>query len=891
MPTKMSTKNWREESKGNTAEHSRPKPISPPGEEQFRSLVENTSDVITVLEKEGDQIATNAVNHDIIERKRVEAALKRSEERYALSQQAANIGSWDWDIRTGDLCWSDMIEPIFGFGRGEFDATYEAFLDCIHPEDRQHVIDSVNACVEAGEDYDIEHRIVWPDGTARWISETGAVFREEHGEAIRMLGIVQDITERKWAEEERERLLTRVQQDRQQIEELARVLERERYTLQAIMENTQAHLAYLDPQFNFVRVNSAYARGSGYSEKELIGRNHFALFPHAENQAIFEEVSGTGRPVTFHAKPFVYPDRPELGITYWDWTLMPVKDGDGRVEGLVLSLLDVTQRERSREALRRYADRLQVLHEIDQAIVATHSEEEIAQAALRHVRQLVPCLRASVMVFDFEASEMSLLAAHADGESRLGKGWRGSLEWAWFVEGLEQGQIHVVEDILALSPSSPLMEALQAEGVRAYVNVPIVSHGKPIGSLNLGMASPGDVASEQAEIAREVADELAIGIHHARLHQQVQRHADELEKEVARRTAALRASEARIRAIFEGAGLGMALVDMEGRLVESNPALQEILRRRAEEIRGMSLMEITHPDDAAADTKLYGELMAGKRDDDKYKVKRRYVRKDGQLRWCNLTVSLVQKARGRSQYAIVMVEDITEQKQIQQALIQSEKLAVTGRLAASLAHEINNPLQSVIGCLGLAEESLAEGEDAGEFLQIATEELERAAGIVTQLRDLNRPSKPEERKPTDVNALLEQVLMLTKKQCQKYQVEVNWEVADDLPPLMLVPDRMQQVLLNLVLNAVEAMPEGGRLQVGTSHTSDPSGVYISFADSGRGIAPNTISRVFDPFYTTKPEGLGLGLYITRNIVEEHGGHVEAESQVGEGATFKVWLPA
>jgi len=189
------------------------------------------------------------------------------------------------------------------------------------------------------------------------------------------------------------------------------------------------------------------------------------------------------------------------------------------------------------------------------------------------------------------------------------------------------------------------------------------------------------------------------------------------------------------------------------------------------------------------------------------------------------------------------VEDITEQKQIQQALIQSEKLAVTGRLAASLAHEINNPLQSVIGCLGLAEESLAEGEDAGEFLQIATEELERAAGIVTQLRDLTRPSKPEERNPTDVNALLEQVLMLTKKQCQKYQVEVNWEAADDLPPLMLVPDRMRQVFLNLVLNAVEAMPEGGRLQVGTIRTSDPAGICVSFADSGRGIGPLVRGRL------------------------------------------------
>ncbi|MBA7470037.1 Adaptive-response sensory-kinase SasA [subsurface metagenome] len=138
---------------------------------------------------------------DISRRKRTEDALKLSEERYALAQRAANIGSWDWDIRTGNLEWSEEIEPMFGFGRGEFGGTYEAFLKCVHPEDRQHVVDSVNTCIEKGRDYDIEHRIIWPDGTVRWVLETGNVVRDKNNKAIRMLGIVKDITERKHAEE------------------------------------------------------------------------------------------------------------------------------------------------------------------------------------------------------------------------------------------------------------------------------------------------------------------------------------------------------------------------------------------------------------------------------------------------------------------------------------------------------------------------------------------------------------------------------------------------------------------------------------------------------------------------------------------------------------------
>ena len=124
-------------------------------------------------------------------------AQSRSEERYALAQRAANIGSWDWDILTGDLHWSEQIEPLFGFERGQFGATYEAFLQCVHPEDRQRVIDAVDASVQHGAGYEIEHRIVWPDGMVRWVRETGDVVRADSGEPVRMLGIVQDVTNRK----------------------------------------------------------------------------------------------------------------------------------------------------------------------------------------------------------------------------------------------------------------------------------------------------------------------------------------------------------------------------------------------------------------------------------------------------------------------------------------------------------------------------------------------------------------------------------------------------------------------------------------------------------------------------------------------------------------------
>jgi PAS domain S-box-containing protein len=147
-----------------------------------------------------------------------------------------------------------------------------------------------------------------------------------------------DVTDRKLAEEE---------------------LNKEKDTLQSIMENTHAQIAYLDNQFNFVMANSAYIQGSGHSAEELIGKNHFDLFPNAENEALFKKVVETGEAIRFSAKPFEFLDQPWRGVTYWDWILAPIIDGAGQVHSLVLSLTDVTNLKRMEEALRRAKDELE----------------------------------------------------------------------------------------------------------------------------------------------------------------------------------------------------------------------------------------------------------------------------------------------------------------------------------------------------------------------------------------------------------------------------------------------------------------------------------------------------------------------------------------------------
>jgi len=1003
------------------------------------------------------------------------------------------------------------------------------------------------------------------------------------------LGGIRLISERKNHQAGREWLLAQSIQDREAVEELARMLERERAVLGAVIEHTHNQFAYLDPQFNFVWVNAAYARGSGYSAQALVGRNHFALFPDAENQSIFEGVRDTGQTAAFHAKPFVFPDRPELGTTYWDWTLAPVKGTDGKADGLVLSLLDVTARERARvereaqwarqsllaevsgqileqnsiqgvlqhtvdaackltgarlavsgsispdghfeigpthraegappclpgqvftierggiyldliqdrpslrltdeemrrhpawwglpeghvpldgflgarlggqdgramgvimlsdkagedfttedeallvqlaslaslglqhiaareeaerradeldavfdamldavivydadgvvtranriastaadidpmglgraelvrafetrtldeqpvavddlpstralrgevvtgeqflirsaqgndlttlvsatplwrqgavsgvvllwhditelkeaqRTLERYAGRLQLLREADRAILASQSAEEIGTAVLPYLWQLVPYTWASVTTFDRQADQVSQLAAmFADGtESR--RGWQGSVDEVWFLGELHAGEIYVEEHLERLA-SSPLFEDLWDRDQKALVSVPLVFQDQVIGSLNLGMADPGLVTPEQVDVLFEIADQLTIGIRQAELHARVRHHVDELEQIVAQRTAALRVSQERLQAVYDAAPLGIVLVDGEGRILESNPAFGEIVGYSAEELAGKGLDELTHSDRVHPDLDLFEALMADQRDH--YQLEKRYVRKDGRSVWVALSVTAIRVGEGCPRLALKMVEDITEKRQARRALIQSEKLAATGRLAASLAHEINNPLQAVIGCLDLVEGELAEGGDPARYLAVAQRELDRAARVVSQLRGIHSRSTIGERELADVNALVRQMLLVAAGHCKRHKVEVDWCGTDSLPPVSVVPDQLKQVFLNLVLNAVDAMPDGGQLKVSTARTGTPDGIEVRLADTGFGISAEDLPRLFEPFYTTRSDGLGLGLYVSRSIVEQHGGRIEIESTVGEGTICTVWLP-
>ncbi|HMA43885.1 MAG TPA: ATP-binding protein [Gemmatimonadales bacterium] len=252
-------------------------------------------------------------------------------------------------------------------------------------------------------------------------------------------------------------------------------------------------------------------------------------------------------------------------------------------------------------------------------------------------------------------------------------------------------------------------------------------------------------------------------------------------------------------------------------------------------------------------------------------------------------------------HVITIAEEVTEWRRAQQRLAQTEKLAAVGQLAAGVMHEINNPLATILACaeaLSARAEELTGPARAGfeEYLKIIDAEVQRCRRIVDGLLDLSRP-KTGEKQRVDVNHLVEQTLFLLKHHERFKRISVRRQFSLGLPPVLVDPERLIQGFMSLMLNAMDAMNTRGVLTVRSSrsHSRGAGGeeVLVEFIDTGTGIRPEELSKIFEPFYTTKPQGrgTGLGLSICYGIVADHQGRIEVESQVGVGSNFKVYLPA
>lgn len=348
----------------------------------------------------------------------------------------------------------------------------------------------------------------------------------------------------------------------------------------------------------------------------------------------------------------------------------------------------------------------------------------------------------------------------------------------------------------------------------------------------------------------------------------------------------LRTSEEKFRAVAETAGNAIYIHDGQ-KLIFVNPAAEQITGYTREELLKADMWQMVHPEWRGRVMENARKRFKGEPCPQRYEYM--IVHKDGTARWLDFSANLVE-FEGRN-CILATAFDVTDRKNAEATLRKTEKLAATGRLAATIAHEINNPLEAVTNLLYLMR---TDAQNRDRYLEMAEQELKRVAHLTKQTLGFYRDTSQRVR--TDISVLIEEVVGIYSARLAQRRIAVDMRL-DQGCEVEVFPGELRQVFSNLVSNAADAMLDGGRLQVRLRRVHDQRtglpGIRVTVADNGTGISPPVLRHMYEPFFTTKEEvGTGLGLWVTKGIVDKHEGRLRVRSSTGarHGTVFTLFLP-
>ncbi|MFC4766799.1 PAS domain-containing sensor histidine kinase [Effusibacillus consociatus] len=344
----------------------------------------------------------------------------------------------------------------------------------------------------------------------------------------------------------------------------------------------------------------------------------------------------------------------------------------------------------------------------------------------------------------------------------------------------------------------------------------------------------------------------------------------------------LRKNEAKYRHITENTSDLIWVLDVNGVFRYASPSSKWVLGLEPEELEGKFMIRRVHPENASNLRKVYTEAIRTKRS---YQAEFRYRHSGGDWVIIEAHGKPVIGENGDVESIVVVARDVTKRKQTEELLRKSDKLSAVGQLAAGVAHEIRNPLTTIKGFLHL----IKSGSCKVEYLDIALSEIERMESIINEFLMLSKP-QAKNFKITDPRILIKNVITLLTTQAILKNVQILYEFDSNVPFVMCDENQLKQVFINLIQNAIEAMPDGGNILIHVKKP-DTGNILIRVIDQGHGISEDRIHRLGEPFYSTKEKGTGLGLMISYKIVQEHNGTIEVQSKINEGTTVDVLLPS
>jgi PAS domain S-box-containing protein len=802
-----------------------------------------------------------------------EEALQESEERYRLLAEHVTDVIWTMDMDLRFTYVSPSVTDMLGYSVEEVMAqTLEDILTPASLEIAREALAEALAVEKARDLFELE--LNRKGGSTVWTEVKMALLRDPDGQPVGILGVARDITERKEAEE--------------------RLQESEEF-LRSLFETMAEGVIFIGTDDQIVQPNPAAERILGLKRSEIESRNYVG--PEWE----ILRPDGTPMPPQEWAGPRAIKEkrsvrdvemgvkRPDGSISWINVSATPLIDEAGNLKGVVGAFVDITERKETEQALHKAYDELEIrvqertaeLAKANEALKAEITERKRAEEELRGSKRqlesrerlityIINSIPTSLVVIDrglhiVSANRNFLEKTRRKAETTLGC-------------EIEEVFPHVLLKYTRLDQKvrEVFRTGRSVEGGKLSYRAP----GLPtriyyyrLIPLKLVLSHTLSGAEGGVEGAEEAVENVLLLMDDVTEREQ-------LAEEV-------RLAERHLASVVECANDVVVSMDRQGRIVTWNQAAERVSGLNAEQVKGVDLAFLSAAEGGPVMAKLLRGLARGESVQNAEVNLRTADGHEVPVAW---SCSSMRDDAGGVAGIVAVGRDLTERRQLEAQLIQSAKIASLGVMAGGIAHELRNPLGIISAGAQLLLERPEEEplrSECAEKIQAATQ---RASLIVENLLKFARPTG-EQMKEIDLNGVLEETLALLAHQMALQKVTLRREFQLDLAKIYGNPDLLQQVFTNLILNARNAMPQGGTLTVATRAT-EAGQVEVQFSDTGRGIPREIRSKIFDPFFTTMPvgKGVGLGLSISYSIIQQHQGTIEVESRVGRGTTFTVRLP-
>ena len=772
-------------------------------------------------------------------RARAEAALRESEERLRLAQDAGNIGLWDWNVRTGQVTWSPSYYRIWGIDPS-VPPSLDAFLAHLVPAEKASVQADIAAVLAQGDIWSAEMPRQAADGTTRWVAARGELRRDAAGAPERMIGVCYDITDRMRVEETLRTLNETLEQ---------RVAERtrERNLLATIVETTDAIIEAVDKDFRWLAFNGAFADEFArlFGVRPRVGADMLAALEHMPaQQATVRTLWRRALAGEAFSDTAAFGD-PAVDRRFYEMKFNTLRNAAGEIAGAFQVMTDVTV-ERAREARLVQAERR------FRAILDTSFQA------------MGLCDIDGTVIVANRAGLATAGVAEADVIGR--RLW----ETPWW-DGAPDDSARLRAEIARVAAGETVRYETcleQPDGSVRHFDFsmkPVLDHdGRPVQIV----VEARDITADKENLAALQATE-----------------------------AARREADALYRAFFENTAEALFVIGVQadgGFVIEQlNPAHEAGTGLRMAAVGGRRIEKVLPPDLAAAFAANYRRAVAT----GSVQHYREVLDLTGTPEHWDTVLVQLRDAAGRVVRVIGSARNVTRQVIAEEALRQAQKMEAIGQLTGGIAHDFNNLLGAVVGSLDLIRRKPEQPERVRRFAEHGLAAAERGAKLTAQLLAFSRAQRLE-LKPLSVAELVAGMRDLIQRTLGPM---IRVRFALDEAPMAVLSDatQLEMAVLNLAINARDAMPEGGELAIRTiprQIAADPElapGDYVelSVTDTGAGMPPEIMARAFDPFFTTKGigKGTGLGLSQVYGLARQAGGAARIESRPGAGTTVRLFL--